>query len=98
MTIIREGRSGEDVKRLSIMFGLTPRITCDKELVEDERGETYTDPKDLGEDELPEIIGNYLRICMRNREDVVIENVHLSDSLMKLSYSIDRYEKGKGKA
>ena len=34
MTIIREGRSGEDVKRLSIMFGLTPRITCDKELVE----------------------------------------------------------------
>ena len=38
MTIIREGRSGEDVKRLSIMFGLTPRITCDKELVEAIKG------------------------------------------------------------
>jgi hypothetical protein len=34
MTIIREGRSGEDVKRLSTLFGLTPRTTCDKELVE----------------------------------------------------------------
>ena len=34
MTTIREGRSGEDVKRLSILFGLTPRTTCDKELVE----------------------------------------------------------------
>jgi len=34
MNIIREGRSGEDVKRLSIMFGLTPRTKCDKELVE----------------------------------------------------------------
>ena len=38
MTIIREGRSGEDVKRLSIMFGLTSRITCDKELVEAIKG------------------------------------------------------------
>ena len=34
MTIVREGRSGEDVKRLSIMFGLSPRTTCDEELVE----------------------------------------------------------------
>lgn len=34
MTTIREGKSGEDVKKLSTLFGLTPRTTCDKELVE----------------------------------------------------------------
>ncbi len=33
MTIIEEGRTGEDVKRLSTLFGLTPRTTCDKEMV-----------------------------------------------------------------
>ena len=48
MTIIREGRSGEDVKRLSIMFGLTPRITCDKELVEAIKG--YQKSRELVDD------------------------------------------------
>lgn len=34
MLVVKEGRSGEDVKKLSILFGLAPRTTCDKELVE----------------------------------------------------------------
>jgi hypothetical protein len=33
MTIIREGRTGEDVRKLCIMFGLSPKNTCDKDLV-----------------------------------------------------------------
>lgn len=48
MTIIREGRSGEDVKKLSLLFGLSPRTTCDKELVESIKA--YQKSKGLVED------------------------------------------------
>ncbi len=43
-------------------------------------------------------IWNFAHVDLDVPENVQVENVHLSDSLMKLSYSIDRYEKGKSKA
>ena len=43
-------------------------------------------------------IWNFAHVDLDVPENVQVENVHLSDSLMKLSYSIDRYEKGKGKS
>ncbi len=42
-------------------------------------------------------IWNFAHVDLDVPENVQVENVHLSDSLMKLSYSIDRYEKGKKK-
>ncbi len=42
-------------------------------------------------------IWNFAHADLDVPENVQVENVHLSDSLMKLSYSIDRYEKGKKK-
>lgn len=38
-------------------------------------------------------IWNFAHVDLDVPENVQVENVHLSDSLMKLSYSIDRYEK-----
>ncbi len=40
-------------------------------------------------------IWNFAHVDLEVPENVQVENVHLSDSLMKLSYSIDRYEKEK---
>jgi redox-sensing transcriptional repressor len=42
-------------------------------------------------------IWNFAHVDLDVPENVQVENVHLSDSLMKLSYSIDRYEKSHGK-
>ena len=42
-------------------------------------------------------IWNFAHVDLDVPDNVQVENVHLSDSLMKLSYSIDRYEKGKKK-
>lgn len=42
-------------------------------------------------------IWNFAHVDLDLPESVQVENVHLSDSLMKLSYSIDRYEKGLSK-
>ena len=55
------------------------RTLTDKEVVE-ARGETYTEPpaeEDIeeGEEVKREIIGNYIRIVMRDRDDTVVENV-----------------------
>jgi redox-sensing transcriptional repressor len=36
-------------------------------------------------------IWNFSHVDLDNVEDMVVENVHLSDSLMQLSYSITRY-------
>lgn len=38
-------------------------------------------------------IWNFAHIDLRLPEDVIIENVHLSESLMQLSYNINRYER-----
>ena len=38
-------------------------------------------------------IWNFAHIDLRLPEDVIVENVHLSESLMQLSYNINRYEK-----
>lgn len=40
-------------------------------------------------------IWNFAHVDLALPEGVQVENVHLSDSLMKLSYLIDRYENGK---
>ena len=48
MIIVYEGRSGEDVRKLTTMFGLSPRTTCDKELVEAIK--TFQRPRGLIED------------------------------------------------
>ena len=37
-------------------------------------------------------IWNFANIDLHTIENVVVENVHLSDSLMKLTYNINRYE------
>ncbi len=37
-------------------------------------------------------IWNFAHVDLNVPEDVLVENVHLSDSLMKLSYNINRYE------
>ena len=50
------------------------RTRTDKEVVE-ARGDTYKDPSELGEDETQEIVGNYIRIIMRDTSDQVVENV-----------------------
>lgn len=55
------------------------RTLTDKEVVT-ARGETYVEPKDVdeleeGEEVKREIIGNYIRIVMRDRDDTVVENV-----------------------
>lgn len=56
------------------------RTLTDKELVTEFRNETYVEPpkeeeaKD-GEEVKREIIGNYIRIVMRDRDDTVVENV-----------------------
>lgn len=42
-------------------------------------------------------IWNFAHVDLDVPENVQVENVHLSDSLMKLSYGIDRYEKGQVK-
>ncbi len=39
-------------------------------------------------------IWNFAHVDLNVPEGIQVENVHLSDSLMKLSYNIDRYEKG----
>lgn len=41
-------------------------------------------------------IWNFAHVDLEVPEGVQVENVHLSDSLMRLSYMIDRYESGKG--
>ena len=54
------------------------RTYSDKEVVEELRGETYKEkPEDATsvEDFIPEIVGNYLRIVMRDRDDTVVENI-----------------------
>ena len=38
-------------------------------------------------------IWNFAHIDLRLPEDVIVENLHLSESLMQLSYNINRYEK-----
>ena len=38
-------------------------------------------------------IWNFAHVDLDVPESVQVENVHLSDSLMKLSYNITRYEK-----
>ena len=38
-------------------------------------------------------IWNFAHVDLQVPEDVLVENVHLSDSLMQLSYNINRYEK-----
>lgn len=40
-------------------------------------------------------IWNFAHVDLNVPEDVLVENVHLSDSLMKLSYNINRYGKAK---
>ena len=40
-------------------------------------------------------IWNFAHVDLNVPDDVIVENVHLSDSLMKLSYKIKRMEKGK---
>ena len=55
------------------------RTLTDKEVVT-ARGETYVEPKDPdeleeGEEVKREIIGNYIRIVMRDKDDTVVENV-----------------------
>lgn len=37
-------------------------------------------------------IWNFVHIDLNLPEDIIVENVHLSDSLMKLSYNISRYD------
>lgn len=41
-------------------------------------------------------IWNFAHVDLEVPEGVIVENVHLSDSLMKLSYNINRYETEKG--
>lgn len=41
-------------------------------------------------------IWNFAHVDLELPDGVQVENVHLSDSLMKLSYNITRYEKGQG--
>lgn len=43
-------------------------------------------------------IWNFAHVDLNVPEGIQVENVHLSDSLMKLSYNIDRYMKESGKA
>ena len=38
-------------------------------------------------------IWNFAHVDLDVPNNIQVENVHLSDSLMKLSYNIDRYEK-----
>lgn len=40
-------------------------------------------------------IWNFAHVDLNVPEDVLVENVHLSDSLMKLSYNVNRYKKDK---
>jgi redox-sensing transcriptional repressor len=40
-------------------------------------------------------IWNFAHVDLKVPDGVLVENVHLSDSLMKLSYTISRYEKSK---
>lgn len=40
-------------------------------------------------------IWNFAHVDLNMPEDVLVEHVHLSDSLMKLSYNINRYESSK---
>lgn len=42
-------------------------------------------------------IWNFARTDLNLPEDVIVENVHLSESLMRLSYNISRYNKGHSK-
>jgi len=42
-------------------------------------------------------IWNFAHIDLNVPEGIQVENVHLSDSLMKLSYNINRYKKEKGR-
>lgn len=41
-------------------------------------------------------IWNFAHVDLEVPDNIQVENVHLSDSLMKLSYNIDRYEKTNG--
>ncbi|MDR2045354.1 MAG: redox-sensing transcriptional repressor Rex [Clostridium sp.] len=41
-------------------------------------------------------IWNFAHVDLNVPEDIQVENVHLSDSLMKLSYNLNRYRKEKG--
>ena len=43
-------------------------------------------------------IWNFAHVDLVMPERIQVENVHLSDSLMKLSYSISRYEKEQEKS
>ena len=38
-------------------------------------------------------IWNFAHVDLHVPEDVLVENVHLSESLMRLSYNITRYER-----
>ena len=39
-------------------------------------------------------IWNFAHIDLDAPEDVIVENVHLSESLMTLSYNLSEYQKG----
>lgn len=41
-------------------------------------------------------IWNFAHVDLNVPEGIQVENVHLSDSLMKLSYNLERYNKGRG--
>ena len=43
-------------------------------------------------------IWNFAHVDLNVPEEIQVENVHLSDSLMKLTYNISRFENGYGKA
>lgn len=42
-------------------------------------------------------IWNFAHVDLNVPEGIQVENVHLSDSLMKLSYNLERYQKGQNK-
>ena len=41
-------------------------------------------------------IWNFAHVDLNVPEEIQVENVHLSDSLMKLTYNISRFENGEG--
>ena len=61
-----------------------------------------TIPKDAAVDAAKRLVScgihgiwNFAHVDLNVPEDVLVENVHLSDSLMKLSYNINRYGESK---
>ena len=68
---------GETKERLLIKEGtVIGRTMSDKELMVKVRGlSNYVSPKDVGDDELPHMYGNYIRMVLKNRKDENVENV-----------------------